>query len=109
MRLSSSPRSRSLELPDVIVEGSLCRLRVWTELEWSAVQRDQRPRTCAHVPDLGWVGAVPDPCIPGPPPDPIGTVRPRADRRRLRTTGSDYRLIDPRMTVNGPPARDGHR
>jgi hypothetical protein len=36
-------------------EGSLYRLRVWSEREWAMIPPARRPRA-EHVPGLGWVG-----------------------------------------------------
>jgi hypothetical protein len=44
---------------EVVVDGSLCELRVWSEREWADLPESERPLTCVFCEGLGWVGAVP--------------------------------------------------
>jgi hypothetical protein len=44
---------------EVISGGMLCRLKIWNDREWAQLTEEQKPREFAHVPGLGWVGAVP--------------------------------------------------
>jgi hypothetical protein len=39
---------------------TLCRVRVWTEEEWAALDPADRPTPAEHVPGLGWIVPVPD-------------------------------------------------
>ena len=38
---------------------TLCRVRVYDEEQWQALDPDRRPRTAEYVPGLGWVAADP--------------------------------------------------
>jgi hypothetical protein len=40
-----------------VVGDTLCRVRVWTEDEWSRLEPAARPSPAVHVPGLGWVAA----------------------------------------------------
>ncbi|MDR3637358.1 MAG: hypothetical protein P4L84_26375, partial [Isosphaeraceae bacterium] len=44
---------------EVIVNGLLCELRIWSEEEWTDMPDRDRPAACVFCPGLGWVGAVP--------------------------------------------------
>ena len=44
---------------EVVVDGLLCELRVWSEHEWASVPESERPVACVFYEGLGWVGAVP--------------------------------------------------
>jgi DNA-binding NarL/FixJ family response regulator len=44
---------------EVVVDGMLCELRVWSEQEWINLPESERPVTCVFRDGLGWVGAVP--------------------------------------------------
>ncbi len=37
---------------------SLCRLRIWTDSEWTALPSGERPLHHTYISGLGWVGAV---------------------------------------------------
>ncbi|MDR3637622.1 MAG: response regulator [Isosphaeraceae bacterium] len=57
--------SRSGEVPapggpiEVVVDGLLCALRVWSEHEWASIPESERPVAYVFQEGLGWVGAVP--------------------------------------------------
>lgn len=38
-------------------DGSLYRLRIWSEREWTDIPASARPRA-EHVPGMGWVGGT---------------------------------------------------
>ncbi len=44
--------------PYIFADAVLCRLQTWTEEEGLALPASERPLRYAHVPGLGWVGAV---------------------------------------------------
>ena len=43
----------------VVCGSTLCRLRVWNDDEWAALQETERPNHAVQVAGLGWVGGVP--------------------------------------------------
>jgi hypothetical protein len=43
----------------VMDQATFCRLRIWSETEWTALPAACRPATVVHVPGLGWVGTEP--------------------------------------------------
>jgi hypothetical protein len=77
------PDSQSLDTLLVVADDQLCRLRLWSEEEWSAVPDDQRPQRVAHLPGLGWVGAVAIRELNGVSPAPRNPDRRHADGRRI--------------------------
>ncbi|MDR3635123.1 MAG: response regulator [Isosphaeraceae bacterium] len=44
---------------EVVVDGLLCDLQVWSESEWASLSESERPVACVFYEGLGWVGAVP--------------------------------------------------
>lgn len=42
----------------VVVEGRLGDLQVWSDNEWALLPEASRPRTVVHVEGLGWVGVI---------------------------------------------------
>ncbi|WP_406701018.1 hypothetical protein V5E97_19720 [Singulisphaera sp. Ch08] len=56
----SPPRLESLQ---VTAGPMLCRLHIWSELEWETLADRDRPIEFVHVPGLGWVGALPIGCM----------------------------------------------
>ena len=42
----------------VVCDGFLGRLRVWSDAEWAVPAEGERPARHEHVPGLGWVGVV---------------------------------------------------
>jgi hypothetical protein len=111
------PDSQSLDPLLVVADGQLCRLRVWSEEEWSAVPADRRPRRVAHLPGLGWVGAVAIREWNGLSPAARALDRRRADRRRIDSgdgtgrrrqerRGPDRRRLD-RRVATGPAGAVG--
>jgi hypothetical protein len=96
------PDSQPLDPLLGIADDKLCRLRVWSEEEWSAVPDDQRPWRVAHFPGLGWVGAVAIRDLHGRPPAPPAPDRRADDRRRIASgEGIEWRSHDRR----GPDRR----
>ena len=60
---SPNPHAPPTE-PLLITSGPmLCRLCTWTEAEWGRLPEARRPARRAHVPGLGWIGAVPVGCL----------------------------------------------
>jgi CheY-like chemotaxis protein len=54
------PENPILDVPtEVVVDGMLGRLRIWTEEEWALLPEPQRPKTATYCKGLGWVGVVP--------------------------------------------------
>ena len=39
---------------------TLCRVHIWTEAKWDALDPSKRPAAAEHIPGLGWVAPVPD-------------------------------------------------
>jgi hypothetical protein len=59
-QFNSESKATTLPATIELISGSmLCRLKVWNDQEWADLPEQQRPRDHAHVPGLGWVGAVP--------------------------------------------------
>jgi hypothetical protein len=111
MHSSSRIRPRSQDPLSVIADGTLCRLRVWSEGEWAALPEDRRPREFVHAPGLGWVGAAPFDEVDNLSTAPTSPDRLDCDRMRVGlgpdTEGRRQRRGPDRRRMDGALASVG--
>jgi hypothetical protein len=119
MPVSSRTRPRSQDPLYVIADGTLCRLRVWSEAEWAALPDNRRPLEFVHAPGLGWVGAAPIDEAASLSTSPTSHDRhdgdrmrvglgPDTERSRRQRRGPDRRRMDGALASVGTGSQGNH-